>query len=45
LKGNYNEQNKIIVDFAKPDSAADMKASYEVALTLAKPGKAFRDGL
>jgi len=44
LEGNYNKQKKRIIHFAKPDSVADLKASYEVALMLAKHGKAFRDG-
>ncbi|XP_076804676.1 general transcription factor II-I repeat domain-containing protein 2-like [Clavelina lepadiformis] len=44
LKGNYSKQKKMIIGFSKPDSTADLKASYEVALTLAKHGKAFRDG-
>lgn len=34
----------MISNFAKNDSTANLKASYEVALTLAKHGKAFCDG-
>jgi len=34
----------MIIYFDKPDSAPDMKALYEVALTLAKHGKAFENG-
>jgi len=41
LKGNYYKQKKTIIHFAKTDSAADPKASYEVALTSTKHGKAF----
>ena len=31
----------MMIDFAKPDFAADRKASYEVVLTLAKYAKFF----
>ena len=34
----------MLKSFAKCDSAAKLTASYDVALTLAKKGKAFRDG-
>ena len=44
LKRNYFKQRGMLKSFAKCDSAADLTASYDVALTLAKKGKAFRDG-
>ena len=34
----------MMIDFAKSDLAADLKASYEVVLMLAEHGKAFWDG-
>ena len=34
----------MMIDFVKHDSAADLKASYEVALTLPKHGKIFWHG-
>ena len=33
-----------MIDFAKPDSAADLKDLYDVALTLAKYEKFFGTG-
>ena len=33
----------MIVNFATPDSAADLKALYKVALTLSKHEKVFQD--
>ena len=44
LKRNYFKQTGILKSFAKCDSVAHLTASYNVALTLAKKGKAFRDG-
>ena len=44
LKRNYFKQTEKLKSFAKCDSVAHLTASYDVALTLAKKGKAFRDG-
>ena len=41
LKSNYNAQKKMMIDFAKPDSAADLKDFYNVALTRPKYEKFF----
>ena len=43
LKRNYFRQTEMLKSFAKCDSVAHLTASYDVALTLAKKGKAFRD--
>ena len=43
LKRNYFKQRVMLKSFAKCDSAADLTASYDVVLTLAKKGKAFWD--
>ena len=32
----------MVINFAKPDSAADLKTSYKVLLALAKHGKVFQ---
>ena len=44
LKRNYFKQTGMLKSFAKCDSVAHLSASYDVALTLAKKMKAFRDG-
>ena len=36
LKSKYNAQKKMMIDFVQPDSAADLKDFYNVALTLAE---------
>ena len=43
LKRNYFKQTGMLKSFAKCDSVAHLTASFDVVLTLAKKGKAFRD--
>ena len=43
LKRNYFKQAEMLKSFAKCDSFAHLTASYDVAVTLAKKGKAFQD--
>ena len=44
LKRKYVKQTGMLKSFAKCDSVAHLTASFDVALTLAKKGKVFRDG-
>ena len=44
LKRNYFKQTGMLKSFANCDSVAHLTASYNVALTLVKKGKAFWDG-
>ena len=44
LKRNYFKQTEMLISFTKCDSVAHLTASYDVALTLAKKRKSFRDG-
>ena len=43
MKSTYNKQFGCMTNFTKTNFS-DKKACYEVSLTLAKDGKAFRDG-